>query len=446
MKFIKPRNPILIDTNPILESISNSRLEDAYVLVRKILTKKIGELAGYDSDWYTKTNDGEELMGRLFRTVEGKAIRLNWKKDDTHSIIISLSLWKEVELGGKKMINNPDYTIQLNGASLSKGLMLALDYFSKVGSFINENIKGMEAEMEDSTPVSLMDFDGNIDDMNLDIFDTIHARVMQVAYGYGTSLIITGMSGVGKSFDTKKALQEVSRVKNIKDSNNFKFFKGDVSTSGLYDILFRYHDQLIVFDDMDNVFKDDASINILKSALETEPEREVTRSIQTHFNTDGMTMKDIMANYIGDVNVADDEELFKIKNKGKLPKSFIFTGRVIFISNLSGKDFDKAIRTRVSAHIDVQLTHEELLTRMRFVMDKMKPHVKKEDKEEVLELIDYLTLKYETKSPLSIRTLGNAIDTMVANDRLVNIGGRRIPLWQALIKNDMVGKIAKLRV
>ena len=279
--------------------------------------------------------------------------------------------------------------------------------------------------------------DDELDDITIDVFELIKEKVLQVAYGYANSLIITGGSGLGKTFEVTKALNE-SRVR-------YKFVKGDISTSGLYELLFNNRDKLIVFDDCDAVLTN-VDPNILKSALDSYPEREVTRSISSYFNTDDMTMKDIIANYTGNKSISDNPNLFNPKNQDKMPRSFIFTGRVIFISNLKINQIDKNLITRATATIDVDLTHQEVLERLNHVMSKMKEEVSDKMKQEVLKLVDYLTMNFETRNPLNIRTVVNAIDTRVSNDkRYKEINGKKFPLWQIMIKEDLVGKKAKRR-
>lgn len=235
------------------------------------------------------------------------------------------------------------------------------------------------------------------------------------------------------SYDTEQALEETRK--------DYYSVSGGISTAGLFELLFRRNGEIILFDDCDSVFDNPDSINILKAALDSKPVRKISRELKTHFDTKGMTMKDIMANYLGDRSKADNPTLFKSSNEGKLPKDFVYTGRIIFISNLKGSEIDPTIITRASAWVDVNLTHEEVIDRMRMVMKAVHKNVPMEKKEEVLNLIDFLNTNYITRSPLSIRGLINAIDTMKANDGLTtNFNGKKVPLWQVLIKRDMLGK------
>jgi len=281
--------------------------------------------------------------------------------------------------------------------------------------------------------------DDELDNITIDVFELIKEKVLQVAYGYANSLIITGQSGVGKTHDVTTTLEGA----NLREGIDYIFNSGNISEANLFEELFMNHDKLIIFDDCDSVFKD---VNTLKSALDSKPKRTVTRKLKSHFDVAGMTMNDIIANFKGDKSMADNKQLFFPKNKGKLPKQFTFTGRVIFISNLKQHEIDPALVTRATASIDVDLTHEEVLERLKGILTSMKPDIPDEMKEEVLNLVDYLTMNFETRHPLSIRTVANAMDTRVSNDkRYKTINGKKYPLWAIMIKEDLVGKKAKKR-
>lgn len=436
MGFIRQRHEYII------EQFKPTRLTEVYKLIKTYLSRHLGIVGEYNAEWDVYKDDGQKLKGKLFRTLDGKGMRFNWKQTDTIANIISIDLWKEVELGGQtRFINNPDITIELNGNSVSNALKNITSFFKDVHNELidNNNINTEKAQQEDSSPVTLVGMDvKEMEKMDLDIFKTIKYRVYQTAYGYANSLIITGMSGVGKTYDTEKALSETGK--------EFTFVKGGISTAGLFRLLFLHHDELIVFDDCDSVFtgrEKDNNVNILKAALDSMPKRTISRYVETYFDTKGMTMNDIICNYNGNSKDVNNRHLFKKENRGKLPKTFVFSGQIIFISNLDVDEFDPTIITRSTAHIDINLTHEEILDRMRSVMENINKEVPMKQKEEVLQLIDYLTMNFETRHPLSIRALVNAINTRMSNDMLVPMAGKRIPLWQLLIKQDMLGKNAK---
>jgi predicted AAA+ superfamily ATPase len=142
-------------------------------------------------------------------------------------------------------------------------------------------------ELKDNEEISsLMGMSADeLNEISIDVFELIREKVLQVSYKYANSLIITGGSGLGKTHEVKEALKE--------SRERYKFVKGDITTAGLYQLLFEHKDELIVFDDCDAVFED-ADPNILKAALDSYPEREVSRSIASYFSTKGMSMKDII--------------------------------------------------------------------------------------------------------------------------------------------------------
>ena len=303
---------------------------------------------------------------------------------------------------------------------------------------LNEALERDE-DFVDGRPVtqSLMDME-SLEDINIDVFEIIKYKVLQVAYGHAISLLITGQGGLGKSYEVEKALQD--------NRKEFEMISGGITSAGLFEFLFKHNGELVIFDDCDSVFGNIESVNILKAALDTKPVRKITRSVKGHFDVKGMTEQDIIANFEGDESKAQNKDLFDPSNKGKMPKAFVYTGRVIFISNLSSKEIDPTIITRTSAHIDVNLTHDEVIERMRNVMRHVHKDVPEHMKEETLQLMDFLSQNYVTRHPLTIRGFVNAIETRVANDKLTKeIGGKKYPVWQLLIKQDMLGANAVRR-
>lgn len=178
-------------------------------------------------------------------------------------------------------------------------------------------------------------------------FDFLRRTVQMVASGLQASAIICGSGGLGKTHTVRKSLEEFGlsdvsmmkaegseeEIKNsrLRRSKSFLFVKGYSTPKGLFRMLFENNDSVIVFDDCDSVLRDPVALNLLKSALDSYDTRIIT------WNTDSR----------------DDD----------LPRSFIFTGRVIFISNLSEHKIDQAVRSR-AALIDVSMTRTEIIDRM----------------------------------------------------------------------------------
>jgi hypothetical protein len=93
---------------------------------------------------------------------------------------------------------------------------------------------------------------------------------------------------------------------------------------------------VLIYDDCDSVFKDDNAINVLKGALDTSKVREISWNSAAPLKTIGKT---------------------------SVPKKFDFTGKIIFISNLSKKKISAALQTRAFM-LEIALTKEDMISRM----------------------------------------------------------------------------------
>ncbi len=78
----------------------------------------------------------------------------------------------------------------------------------------------------------------------------------------------------------------------------------------------------------------------------------------------------------------------------EVPKHFEFTGRIIFISNISQSRLDEAIRSR-SFVADIDLTTEQLFTRMEQLIDKIECRVPMQAKQQALDIMKELHAEYD---------------------------------------------------
>ena len=86
----------------------------------------------------------------------------------------------------------------------------------------------------------------------------------------------------------------------------------------------------------------------------------------------------------------------------KLPSEFIFTSRVIFISNLPPNKIDSAIQSR-SLFIDVNLTRESVILRIKSILKVIHLDVSDEEK---FAIVDALS---ENSSTLTMRAVEAAM-------------------------------------
>lgn len=213
-------------------------------------------------------------------------------------------------------------------------------------------------------------------------FEFVGDMVKMLADGEQASVIVTGPGGLGKTFNVLNALkkcglQDVSLLAEfdigevLATRKSFVVVKGYSTPKGLYRTLYEFRKGVIVFDDCDSVLKDPVSLNLLKAALDSYDKRIIS--------------------WRADIR---DEDL---------PTSFEFTGRVVFISNMSSVQLDQAIITR-SMVVDLSMTTAQKVERMKFILnqDDFMPEYSTSIKKDAIALIE--SVKEKVKE-LSLRTL-----------------------------------------
>jgi hypothetical protein len=255
----------------------------------------------------------------------------------------------------------------------------------------NENVKitpqnpkvetplGKEGNFTEEEPVSLqakkVDDDYDYSDPDT-VFEDLATYIDMVIKGTQPSLLITGSPGVGKTYTVLKQLKDAGLKKGV----DFIHVKGRSTAAGMYITLYEENGKLIVFDDCDSVFGNADGVNVLKGALDSYGERDISWLV-------GRPLKD---------------------SSGKtVPKHFTFTGRVIFISNLPQRKIDDAIKSR-SFVLEVALTPEDMLKKMRKDLPNVHPEIPLPIREDALEFIESVSKKSKNLE-LNMRTLVKAI-------------------------------------
>ena len=215
------------------------------------------------------------------------------------------------------------------------------------------------------------------------------------------SAVITGEGGLGKSYTVLTSLEK-NGFTNITDLSNFEVgakinkaksytvVKGYSTAKGLYRTLFENNGMVIVFDDCDSILKDDVAKNLLKGALDSYSKRYIS--------------------WMADMR--DDD----------LPKSFEFTGSIVFVSNMALDKIDQAIRTR-SLVVDLTMTEEQKVERMEVIAksDEFLPEISPVAKSHALTFLKANAGKIPN---MSLRSL-------IAVTKIANTGN---PQWKDLAK------------
>jgi len=188
---------------------------------------------------------------------------------------------------------------------------------------------------------------------------------------------------------------DTSTVKNTPElKGDYHYMKGYSSAKGLYRTLYENRKKLVVFDDCDAAWKNEVGANILKAALDTDEDRWVTWNVEQNMNDD-------------------------------LPTSFLFEGRVIFISNVRSQDFPQPLVSR-ALRADIELTTEETFERMRQLLssDSFAPGISMEVKQMGY---DFLYENRDRAAELTTRSLLNVI-------KVANTGSK---LWKRIALSNI---------
>lgn len=161
----------------------------------------------------------------------------------------------------------------------------------------------------------IVESDDQIDARIRERFEILQDLTHATVTGTSRAMIVSGPPGLGKSFTVEKIVERL-------DESDYTIVKGFVRATGLYRALHEYSKkgQVVVFDDADSIFFDDAALSLLKAACDTIERRVISWRAET-------TMK------------LDDGDT--------IPTSFEFEGSVIFITNM---DFDRIVDNQAKFH------------------------------------------------------------------------------------------------
>jgi len=229
-----------------------------------------------------------------------------------------------------------------------------------------------------------------------DRFAFLEDFVKMVADKTSPSLVVTGEGGLGKTFVVNKTLRD-SGLTNMQDLLSFEeteneegeeskpaafsrrqnekqytVVKGYSTAKGLFRTLYENRHRVIVFDDCDSVLENTTAVNLLKAALDSYDRRIISWNAESF---------------------GDDD----------LPRSFEFTGGVIFISNRPIFKIDQAIRSRAIC-VDLSMTSAQKIERMGVIIktEEFMPQYEMEVKESALKFLDKMQNR---ATDLNLRTL-----------------------------------------
>jgi len=199
-------------------------------------------------------------------------------------------------------------------------------------------------------------------------FENLAHLTQVVAAGFSNSLFVAGPGGTGKTYTVREVLSRANKT----EGYDYHIIQGHATSLGLYNALYEHRHSLVIFDDCDGVLKDQTGLNVLKSVLDTYPERKVA---------------------------------WRSSSAAVEVPEFIFRGQVIFISNLEREKIEsphlKAVLSRALTVV-IGSTREEILERIVGLVPKM---LKGETEDTQKEVIEFLHLNADNVRDLSLRLL-----------------------------------------
>ena len=158
-------------------------------------------------------------------------------------------------------------------------------------------------------------------------FNALDIMARATAKGINRALIISGPAGLGKTVGVERAAAEIA--------GDYEHIKGYIRPTGLFKMLYknRHKGSLLVLDDLDSLFSEETSLNILKSACDSNDVRKISWLSNT---------------------VMEDED------GEEIPSSFIFEGSIIFITNI---DFQQQIDrgSKMAPHFEALISRSHVL-------------------------------------------------------------------------------------
>jgi hypothetical protein len=272
----------------------------------------------------------------------------------------------------------------------------------------NKEVKEGSDKKIPESQVEKLDEEAEDDDNINAKFKTYEKFVRMTAKGMTKSTIVYGGGGVGKTYTAMKQLQN---MKNPETGKPFVFFDedkhqvgsddydvikitGKATTAGLYKNLFQHNGKLVLFDDCDEVLKDDNSVNMFKGALDSTGDGTIS-------NLSGRAIK------------GDDGN--------PIPQRYKFTGRAIFISNLSAKELPQPLKSR-SLRVDLSMDADQTMERIKEIASHKESgkmtNIKLEDTngksvkydhQDMVDAISFMDKHKNKMGDLNVRTLGSIV-------------------------------------
>jgi hypothetical protein len=156
---------------------------------------------------------------------------------------------------------------------------------------------------------------------------------MGVCEGSIRSVIVSGAGGTGKTFKIEEVTEKYAKEEGVK----VEFVTGVLTAINLYMLLYLNKEEgtVVVLDDADGIFFNEDALSILKAAMDTKPTRKISWMSESNA---------LVANAV--------------------PKSFIYEGGLIFITNVDFQSIVDRGTGKLAPHLEAMMTRAVYLDLM----------------------------------------------------------------------------------
>lgn len=316
----------------------------------------------------SKKQQVANLKRRFARLIREKKVRVNdiQEIDFEHEIDSKLTYNENLEL----LLKRYGYAKEKKEE----------DYEGALKQHLDESAKFAEKEFKES----VKELKGGEQEY---YFANLKQYVEMVAKGYAHSLLLEGSGGIGKTYEVLKTLAECN--------TDYEFINSYSTPLEFYQLLHEYNGKTIVLDDFEGVLDTRVGVSILKSALWSATDKRFI----SYYTT---------------------------SEKLQVPKSFEFTGRIIFCMNSMQDNPElRALITR-TLHYTLDFPIEDIKKIIMAIAkgDTCKTELTREERIKVANFI--LEHSDEATKELNLRTL---IKAFWAYDYAIKEGAD----WQEIV-------------
>lgn len=233
-------------------------------------------------------------------------------------------------------------------------------------------------------------------------FDMFDRATVAAINGTIRGLVVSGPPGIGKSHGIEEKLthherETLRQLGNDDDESLYTVISGSTSAVGLFTTLYDYRHKgnTVVFDDCDEIFGSEESLNLLKAVLDSGVKRHVSWNKKSR--------------------VLEQEDI---------PNSFEFEGTVIVLTNI---DFDR-VKGRLKQHLDaimsrchyinleVNTNRDKMLRVKQIVRDGMLDRYRFKNNEEQA-IIEFMETNADFLHDISLRMVTKIADLVAIDSK-----------------------------